>query len=368
MGLFDDLPSAKRDAPESARDDSPAAKRAAAAETDADRVDARSSDPATRGADPARTDGARNPVGSATAASHAEALERLAAHIAKPAKFKRASALAAELMRSGELERRHGKAVFAILAAAMTPPARASDPRSRFEYRDLFAAAERCAAEGVLNAKHEKRLAVYSVYVHLVNRAFTDDAFEFARFAAETAARVAALPPYEPEPAPEPETRDAPAAASGTSGKDAPSGDASPGALEARTRALQMRRAEFAAELDDWRVRDETRDALLVAVESALSRYRLTWAQSTVDVLMDKVDALERECARFGPEQRARFAKARDAARVARDARRAGDGGKTERATAFDRDAAAYRNASVSARGGVGGEGTRDGRGESAIR
>ena len=87
---------------------------------------------------------------------------------------------------------------------------------------------------------------------------------------------------------------------------------------------------------------------------------------------MDKVDALERECARFGPGQRARFAAARDAARAARDARRAGGaggaGGKTERATAFDRDAAAYRNASVSARGGVGGEGTRDGRGESAIR
>ena len=36
MGLFDDLPSAKRDAPESARDDSPAAKRAAAAATDAE--------------------------------------------------------------------------------------------------------------------------------------------------------------------------------------------------------------------------------------------------------------------------------------------------------------------------------------------
>ena len=151
MGLFDDLPSAKRDAPETARDDSPAAKRAAAAETDADRVDARSSDPATRGADPARTDGARNPVGSATAASHAEALERLAAHIAKPAKFKRASALAAELMRSGELERRHGKSVFALLAAAMTPPSRAVDPRTRFEYRDLFAAAATRSRPTLLN-------------------------------------------------------------------------------------------------------------------------------------------------------------------------------------------------------------------------
>ena len=121
MGLFDDLPSAKRDAPASARDDSPAAKRAAAAETDADRTRARSSDPVKSRAEPALRDGgARDPERGA--ASHAEALERLSAHIANPAKFKRASALAAELMRSGELERRHGKSVFALLAAAMTPP------------------------------------------------------------------------------------------------------------------------------------------------------------------------------------------------------------------------------------------------------
>lgn len=368
MGLFDDLPSAKRDAPASARDDSPAAKRATAAETDADRTRARSSDPVKSRAEPALMDGARNPERGA--ASHAEALERLAAHIANPAKFKRASALAAELMRSGELERRHGKSVFALLDAAMTPPSRAADPRTRFEYRDLFAAAERCADEGVLNAKHAKRLrGVFLVYVNLVNRAFTDDAFEFARFAKDVADRFDALPPYEPEPvAPE-----EPESSNGASAYDvhgnAP-GSSGGGASEARATALRMRRAESAAAREDWRVVDGTREALLFAVESARSRYRLAWAQSTVDVLIGKVDALERACARFGPDQRDRFLRARDAARAERDARRAGGGAgeKSERATAFDRDAAAYRNASVSARGGVGGEGTRDGRGESAIR
>ena len=367
MGLFDDLPSAKRDAPASARDDSPAAKRAAAAETDADRTRARSSDPVKSRAEPALRDGgARDP--ERRAASHAEALERLSAHIANPAKFKRASALAAELMRSGELERRHGKSVFALLAAAMTPPSRAVDPRTRFEYRDLFAAAERCADEGVLNAKHAKRLrGVFLVYVNLVNRAFTDDAFEFARFAKDVADRVDALPPYEPEPVAPEEPDHAPEDAHGN---DAHGNAPSSGASEARATALRMRRAEFDAAREDWRVVDETRDALLFAVESARSRYRLAWAQSTVDVLIGKVDALERACARFGPDQRDRFLKARDAARAERDARRAGAGAgeKSERATAFDRDAAAYRNASVSARGGVGGEGTRDGRGESAIR
>jgi hypothetical protein len=355
MGLFDDLPSAKRDAPESARDDSPAAKRAAAAATDADRADARSSDATTDLiAEPTRTDGAKDPSVVAKAApSHAEALERLASHIANPAKFKRASALAAELMRSGELERRHGKCVFAVLANAMAPPARALDPRTRFEYRELFSAAKACAAEGVLNAKHKKKLEVFLLYVETANRAFTDDAFEFARFAKDVAARVKELPPYEPKPKAFDETETETETETGT---------------EAHV-ALVMRRAECNASLDEWENADATRDALIVAVESARSRYGQRWAQSTVDVLMDKVDALERESARFGPEQSERFRAARDAARAERDARRAGGGGGGgERVTSFDRDAAAYRNASVSARGGVGGEGTRDGRGESAIR
>jgi hypothetical protein len=83
---------------------------------------------------------------------------------------------------------------------------------------------------------------------------------------------------------------------------------------------------------------------------------------------MDPVPPRARPRPSFGPEQSERFRAARDAARAERDARRAGGGGGGERVTSFDRDAAAYRNASVSARGGVGGEGTRDGRGESAIR
>jgi len=188
-----------------------------------------------RGADPERG-----------AASHAEALERLAAHIANPAKFKRASALAAELMRSGELERRHGKSVFALLDAAMTPPSRAADPRTRFEYRDLFAAAERCADEGVLNAKHAKRLrGVFLVYVNLVNRAFTDDAFEFARFAKDVADRFDALPPYEPEPvAPEEPDHVEDVAVGEASAYDVHGNAPSSGASEARATALRMRRAE----------------------------------------------------------------------------------------------------------------------------
>jgi hypothetical protein len=86
-------------------------------------------------------------------------------------------------------------------------------------------------------------------------------------------------------------------------------------------------------------------------------------------LLLERGAGAARAPARFGPEQSERFRAARDAARAEQDARRAGGGGGGgERVTSFDRDAAAYRNASVSARGGVGGEGTRDGRGESAIR
>ena len=62
---------------------------------------------------------------------HATALTKIAAHIGNPAKFKKAAQLALALMRGGTLERRHGKALFAVLTNAMEPtPRRANDPGS----------------------------------------------------------------------------------------------------------------------------------------------------------------------------------------------------------------------------------------------
>ena len=91
MGLFDDLPSAKRPAP------TPAPASEPAIEPDAKRTKASEATEPPREVD------------------HASALTKIAAHIGNPAKFKKAAQLALALMRGGELERRHGKALFAVL-------------------------------------------------------------------------------------------------------------------------------------------------------------------------------------------------------------------------------------------------------------
>ena len=55
-----------------------------------------------------------------------------------------------------------------------------------------------------------------------------------------------------------------------------------------------------------------------------------------------------------------------EAVRNKRNARKAAAAG-AEGLTSFERSQARFTNAAISIRGGVGGEGTRDGRGESAI-
>jgi hypothetical protein len=126
MGLFDSLPTAKRPlaaAEEVKKEASPPLKRVKTEEPE-----------------PAAAAPEQQPP--AAAADPSQALDKIAVHIANPKKFKKASSLALTLMRSGELERSHGKSLFKVLSAAMEPSAlRANDAASRFEYRELFDAA-----------------------------------------------------------------------------------------------------------------------------------------------------------------------------------------------------------------------------------
>ena len=136
-----------------------------------------------------------------------------------------------------------------------------------------------------------------------------------------------------------------------------------------REHAARMRAAERQAELDAWQLREDEREALLDACEAAHSHYKHAWAQTAVDMLVEHVH--ERR-AKFGEEHRARIVEMYEAVRNKRNARKAaaaggGGGGGGEGLTSFERSQARFTNAAISVRGGVGGEGTRDGRGESAI-
>ena len=187
MGLFDELPAAKRAAPEP-KDEPPPSPKRVKTEDDA-AVDA-----------PEPAPPAREPA--VASRSPAEALEKLTKHCANPGKFNRASALAVQLMRGRELERKHGKALFALLEASMTPnPAmRACEASSRFEYRELFEAARACEDDGVFNAKQRARIAVWSFYAIEMNALYTDDNFQFAKALKGLRERVEAMTPWSPRP------------------------------------------------------------------------------------------------------------------------------------------------------------------------
>ena len=302
MGLFDDLPSAKRPAPEPAPEPEPApapeAKRAKASEG-----------PETR---PREVD-------------HGAALAKIAAHIGNPAKFKKCAQLALALMRGGELERRHGKALFAVLTNAMEPtPRRANDPAVRFEYRELFDAAEACGDDGVLNAKHKAQLAVWMLHVRVVNDVYTDDNFQFAKATKAVKALVDALDdlgprPHDDEEDEEDEKDDEKARHEGEDTE----------AREMREYAQRMRAAERRAELDAWQLREDEREALLDACDAAHSLYKFAWAQTGVDMLVEHVH--ERR-ARFGEAHRRRIVEMYEAVRDKRNKRRKGGGGR-ERTT-----------------------------------
>ena len=359
MGLFDELPAAKRAAPEP-KDEPPPSPKRVKTEDDA-AVDA-----------PEPAPPAREPA--VASRSPAEALEKLTKHCANPGKFNRASALAVQLMRGGELERKHGKALFALLEASMTPnPAmRACEASSRFEYRELFEAARACEDDGVFNAKQRARIAVWSFYAIEMNALYTDDNFQFAKSLKGLRERVEAMTPWSPRPSvanededdeddeKEDDEREKERDVGG--GADADAEDAA----EARAHAARMRLAERAAAAEAWDVEEASRVALLDALDAAAKQYKFAWAQTAIDVAADLFH--ERRDA-FGAEHAVRIVATWELVRDKKNARRGwGGGGGGEDATAFDRGAAMYKGATINLRKAVGSErGGRDGRGESAL-
>ena len=280
------------------------------------------------------------PAPAPAPADHVTALERIATHIANPAKFKKAAALALALMRTGDLERRHGKALFKVLEAAMHPtPRRANDPSARYEYRELFDAAETCADDGVLNAKHKARLTVWMTHVRLVNDVHTDDNFQFAKATKAIAARVDALPPYVPLPDPDPDPKPGTAA-------DDDFDDAERLAHEAR-----MRRAERAAEAEAHTLLDDERDALLDAVDAAETR-RWNWAQTAIEMLVEAAHPRRIDSRPSRRPRRSRWGRREN------ETRERAEEAEVEKATSFD---ARRRRFGARERGGVDGHARRSG-------
>ena len=221
----------------------------------------------------------------------------------------------------------------------------------------------------MLNAKHKARLAVWMLHVRVVNDVHTDDNFQFAKATKAVKALVDALTDHGPRPRGDDDEDDKDDTKDEAKDEAAAGKDEDEETREMREHAARMRAAERQAELDAWQLREDEREALLDACDAAHSHYKHAWAQTAVDMLVEHVH--ERR-AKFGEEHRARIVEMYEAVRNKRNARKAaaaggGGGGGGEGLTSFERSQARFTNAAISVRGGVGGEGTRDGRGESAI-
>ena len=289
-----------------------------------------------------------------------DALWRISTHMLNERKFAKASHVMKRLMLSeGEsLERAHGKAAFACATNAMTPNARrALRGETRTEYEELFEVFA-AFAPVIFNAKQRRRMDVYGLYARRINALFADDSFEFNKAVKFIQDKVETCAAYVEEDDDDKTKDDADV-------PPTPEGASEEEAKEMKAQFLRARQAEREAEIELRQIEEDTRVALVVALETCASMYSRPWSQTTIDMM-----------ANFFHERRAKFSQTcrddivkiwdelRKKKNIRQNAQGSARGGDM---TTFERDAARVAGTAVSARGAVGGERLKDGRGESAV-
>ena len=124
-------------------------------------------------------------------------------------------------------------------------------------------------------------------------------------------------------------------------------------------------KAERAAEIEQLAVVDELREALIDALEFTSSLYGRTWSQTTIDMMSN---FFHERRPKFSPTSQERIVKIWDDLRKKKHARSLTSAGDKVSMTSFERDQARAAGSQVSARGSVGAENVKDGRGESAAK
>eukprot|EP00240_Pyramimonas_obovata_P006395 CAMPEP_0118942060 /NCGR_PEP_ID=MMETSP1169-20130426/35266_1 /TAXON_ID=36882 /ORGANISM="Pyramimonas obovata, Strain CCMP722" /LENGTH=316 /DNA_ID=CAMNT_0006886979 /DNA_START=75 /DNA_END=1022 /DNA_ORIENTATION=+ len=242
-------------------------------------------------------------------------IEKIASHIGNLKKFTKAASLARQLLRSGQFERKYGKAFMKVLEAAMQDPSRVHDPLLRNDYRALFLAVE---AEAESFSKPDRdQINVWSLRAVLTNELHTDDTYGFNKVLAKIKEQVEKLPvwvefvpevipPPPPGPPPEPEEEEE---EEDIFGLDSLLPSKRKQEEEARKMAAMAARAEARAAAKAAALLDQRRDALIRAVEEAFGFYNVTtknWTRVPVDMLVAKVHEVR---AKFAPGQRDRLQK-----------------------------------------------------------
>ncbi|KAK3276172.1 hypothetical protein CYMTET_15745 [Cymbomonas tetramitiformis] len=105
------------------------------------------------------------------------AITKIAAHIGSKGKFKKAGSLARQLLASGTLERKHGRAFIKVLETAMLDRPNVNDPALKNDYRALFLAAEANASD-IFSKPDQQKLGAWAIRAVLQNELTTDDNYE----------------------------------------------------------------------------------------------------------------------------------------------------------------------------------------------
>eukprot|EP00854_Cymbomonas_tetramitiformis_P028159 gene28159-34862_t len=140
------------------------------------------------------------------------AITKIAAHIGSKGKFKKAGSLARQLLASGTLERKHGRAFIKVLETAMLDRPNVNDPALKNDYRALFLAAEANASD-IFSKPDQQKLGAWAIRAVLQNELTTDDNYEFNKKLAKIRGYVKELsdwsefcppelPPLPEEPSP----------------------------------------------------------------------------------------------------------------------------------------------------------------------
>jgi len=360
MGLYDDLPDAKpRAATASTARDGDASDDGSI--RDAKRAKRATGDVGERGEDAQKVQLRDDATVAAPskATTTKDALQRIAQHLLKPEKFVKASGLLKKLLMSEACDRGDAKALFACLENAMTPTpkARALRAETRLDYEELF---EIVAAFSplIFNAKQKRKLEVWSTYARRINALWTDDSFEFTKAVKAIQEVVDRVDSYvEPPGVIEDDDIEIPPAPEGVSEEEATA------MATSYTRSIK---AERAAEIEQLAVVDELREALIDALEFASSLYGRTWSQTTIDMMSN---FFHERRPKFSPASQERIVKIWDDLRKKKHARSLTSSvGDKLSMTSFERDQARAAGSQVSARGSVGAENVKDGRGESAAK
>lgn len=237
-----------------------------------------------------------------------EAMQKIASHIKNPSKFSKASNLALQLIEAGSLKPGTSDHFFAILDAAMSSPTACNDPTLRADYQALFSAVQDVAE--CFSKQQKNQIITWTLQAVVANELYTDDSFVYSKAAGKIKEAISSLPLATAD-----DDNDEAAALAlaenkavgtnncqreTTSSTDLPDSNketSDPFGLDAllpstskdeRSRVKQVttlnRRAE--EEEESKRFIKSQREVLLLCLEISARRYKVPWAQTVIDILV----------------------------------------------------------------------------------